>query len=371
MTHSLEVPDYIDRMDKAIAANRGATEAVKRGRAKVAALAPAPHEKTDPLVALGQWFVTDKQVETMKATRMIWRDIIALSHLSVWSAPGNGGKTSLAKFAAGELAPEFTVLFFQEDASAGDLPALHAHATEHGYRMLNSTLAGSSPDDQIRALRALTRDGAKLDGFVMFFDTLKKYTDLMSKGGARSFFQLMRGLTQRGATVILLGHTNKHKGVDGKLIFEGVGDVRNDVDELIYIEATEKDPAAIVTLTMKPDKVRCAVKQATFTLDTLSMEIRALDHVVDVGALVAAKRRLQEDEPLIWHFSEALAKGGLKHTELIERVVAASDLPRKRVNAVFDRYCSEDVCDVSALWIETRMRVNNTRHISLKPRGVR
>ena len=32
-----------------------------------------------------------------------------------------------------------------------------------------------------------------------------------------------------GATIVLLGHTNKHVGLDGKLIFEGVADVRNDV----------------------------------------------------------------------------------------------------------------------------------------------
>ena len=70
-----------------------------------------------------------------------------------------------------------------------------------------------------------------LGNIVLIVDTLKKFVELMSKGGARLFFSLMRALTQRGATVILLGHTNKHRGPDGKLVFEGVGDVRADVDE--------------------------------------------------------------------------------------------------------------------------------------------
>ena len=204
----------------------------------------------DPIAALSQFFVTDEQVRAMKQTRLIWRDLIAMSHLAVWSAPGNGGKTSLATFAAGELADEFSVLYFQEDASAGDLPALHQHAASHGYQLLNSTLADASPEDQIKVLQQLIQGGADLGGFVLFFDTLKKYTDLMSKGGTRAFFKLMRGLTQRGATVVLLGHTNKHKGTDGKLIFEGVGDVRNDVDELLYIESTEKDASGGVMLRM-------------------------------------------------------------------------------------------------------------------------
>lgn len=328
-----------------------------------------PFKAVDPLAALEQWVVTDEQVQAMKSTRMIWRDIIALSHLSVWSAPGNGGKTTLAKFAAGELAPSYKVLFFQEDASAGDLPALHEHARAYGYQMLNSTLAGSSSDDQIDVLRDLATRQVDLSGVVMIFDTMKKYADLMSKGGSREFFKLMRALTQRGATVVLLGHTNKHKGLDGKLIFEGVGDVRNDVDELIYIEATEKDPAGIVTLTMRPDKVRCAVRPATFTLDTATMVVSALDQVVDVASVLSAQRRRDEDAPLTQRFCQLLAKGGMKHTDLINAVVRSTDATRSKVNAVFDRYCTDDPADPDALWLETRMRLNNTRHIALMPRS--
>lgn len=358
MTVTLE---DLERLDAEIDAAGGAVVVVEKKTRR--------ERPPSPLAALDKWLVTAEQVDAMKQTQMIWRDLIASSHLSVWSAPGNGGKTSLAKFAAGELAPNFTVLFFQEDASAGDLPALFEHAREHGYRMLNSTLAGSSPQDQITALRDLARDGSDLEGFVMIFDTLKKYVDLMSKGGSRGFFQLMRALTQRGATVVLLGHTNKHKGLDGKMIFEGVGDVRNDVDELLYIDATEKDPAGVVTLTMRPDKVRCAIREATFELDTRTMQVRALDRVINVASILAAKRQQEDDKALIDIFVGELAGGGMKHTELIDRVVKASDSPRKRVQAVFDRYCSQDLNDSGALWIETRMRLNNSRHISLKPRA--
>lgn len=326
-------------------------------------------EPKDPLAALTRYIVTDEQVQEMKETRMIWRDLIAASHLSVWSAPGNGGKTTVAKFAAGELALHgFRVLFFQEDAAAGDLPALHKHAKDHGYHMLNSTLAGAAPENQIDALREMVKGGASLEGVVMFFDTLKKYADLMSKGGTRSFFQLMRSLTQRGATIVLLGHTNKHKGPDGKLMFEGVGDVRNDVDELLYIEATEKDPAGVVTLTMRPDKVRCAVQEVTFQLDTKTMELRVLDRVVNVTAINEARQRYEADRELIEQIRRVLADGGLNYTVLLERAAEAAGESRNAVRKVIDRYLSDDLDDPYALWIETRLRVNNTRHITLKPR---
>ncbi|MFN5724994.1 MAG: hypothetical protein ACK47O_14415, partial [Betaproteobacteria bacterium] len=120
-----------------------------------------------------------------------------------------------------------------------------------------------------------------MSNWVMFFDTLKKYTDLMSKSGARSYFQLLRALTLRGCTIVALGHTNKHLGADGRPVFEGVGDVRNDVDELFYIEAIRDESSGLVTMTMKPDKWRCNVEAATFELDTRSMTMRALPQPVD------------------------------------------------------------------------------------------
>ena len=74
-------------------------EAVRGRVALVKTVKPAePAEPLVPLDLLNRFLVTDEQVALMKATRLIWRDTIALSHLSVWSAPGNGGKTTMARF---------------------------------------------------------------------------------------------------------------------------------------------------------------------------------------------------------------------------------------------------------------------------------
>ena len=201
----------------------------------------------------------------------------------------------------------------------------------------------------------------------MIFDTLKKYADLMSKGGTRTFLTLLRSLTLRGATVLLLGHTNKHRGPDGKLVFEGVGDVRNDVDELLYIEAGEKDAAGMVTLTIRPDKARCAVREASFQLDTATMRASELPRVVDVAAELADRKQREQDADLIEATRAVLAAGGMTHSELIKRVCSDTGQGRNSVARVVNRYLGDDPSDGRALWIETRFRVNNTRHVSLKP----
>ncbi len=330
-----------------------------------------PEPKPAAIDMLARFVVNSEQVKDMQETVMIWRDLIARSHLAVWAAPPNGGKTTIAKLAAAELAAlGYDVLFFQEDAAAGDLPALHAHATEHGYRMLNTTLTGACPADQLAVLSDLVDGGADLSNTVMFFDTLKKYLDLMSKGGARAFFKLMRGLTIRGATIVLLGHTNKHRGIDGKLIFEGVGDVRSDVDELLYVESVKDEGRREVTMTVQPDKVRAVVKEATFRLDLATMAARALPQVIDVQEQRRHAEQRKEDADLIEHVRAVLRanRGGMSKTALVEQTALASGAGQKAVRGVVGRYLGTDTADTSALWIESYTRATNTRHISLPPR---
>lgn len=337
----------------------------------VAALTAA-REMPDPLAALTRWALTDEQVEKMQQTRMICHGLLAHQHLAALLGPAGSGKTAVATdVVARALAQRFRVLYFQEDASAGDIPRLHDHAKQCGYQLLNSTLAGCSTEDQLAALRGLAKSDVDLSDAVMVFDTVKKYADLMSKGGTRAFLTLMRSLTLRGATVLLLGHTNKHRGPDGKLVFEGVGDVRNDVDELLYIEAGEKDAGGMVTVTIRPDKARCAVREASFQLDTATMRATELPRVVDVAAEVADRKQRDEDADLIEATRAALASGGMTHSELVKRVCADTGQGRNAVARVVNRYLGDDLSDAQALWLETRIRVNNTRHVSLRPGGTR
>ncbi len=332
------------------------------------ALPSASGATEDPLAELEQFALTDEQVEKMKETRMICRGLVAHQHVLALLGPAGSGKTAIAtSILARDLAPDFRVMYFQEDASAGDLPRLHEHARRFGYRLLNSTLAGGTTDEQLTALRKLAASDVDLSNVVLFFDTLKKYADLMSKGGARAFFNLTRALTQRGATVVLLGHTNKHRGPDGKLVFEGVGDVRNDVDELFYIEAGEKDAEGVVTITIKPDKARCPARGASFRLDTRTMDATELPRVVDVAAELAYRKQLEEDAELIEATRNVLSGGGLNHSELIRRICAETGRGRNAVAQVVNRYLSDDMDDHRALWIETRYRTNNARMVSLRP----
>lgn len=293
-----------------------------------------------------------------------------LIHICIWAAPGNGGKTTLARLAAAECAAKgYRVYYFQEDASAGDLPLLFEHAKKHGYELLNSTLANAGPEDQILLLQALVDEGTDLSNTVMFFDTLKKYNDLMSKGDSRKFFQLLRSLTINGCTIVALGHTNKNKNSDGQLVFEGVGDVRNDVDELYYIDSVKDPLKGIVTLTFRIDKTRCKAVPSTFELELATLVIRALPKVVDVKEIQHRKEQLVKDADAIQAIKQCLLIKEMKKTELINLVVNESGLGRRHIVQVVDRYSSQGSEEADALWVETYVSQNNARVLSLPQRS--
>ncbi len=86
------------------------------------------------------------------------------------------------------------------------------------------------------------------------------------------------------------------------------------------------------------------------------MELRPLDEVVDVGALLETQRRREADAPLIKQISEALPADGLSHTELVDLVAKKHDRPRQLVREVVNRYCSDNIDAANSLWIESRVQ---------------
>jgi hypothetical protein len=248
---------------------------------------------------------------------------------------------------------------------------MRAQARANGYELLNSAVAlGTSTDTQLDLLCALRDSPKDLSELVLVFDTLKKFLDLMSKPMAREFFKLMRALTVKGATIILLAHTNKNKGLDGRPIFEGVGDVRNDVDELIYFAATSPDIHREITVTATPDKVRCVMPQAiSFKANVDTREVQALDKPIDVTAIRDRERQEEEDAPVLVLFKEALkqAKAGINSTTLVDTVSRqTSAMSSRQVLACFERHVTSDPDNRKALMLATR-GLHNAKVITLNP----
>ena len=152
------------------------------------------------------------------------------------------------------------------DVSGGDAKQMVYDAKAQGFTlMLPDMKAGMSMDSVVERLILMNEVDADYSGIIFIFDTLKKMTDVINKTRAKELYKTLRGLSAKGMTIALLCHTNKYTDSDGKPIFEGTGDLRTDVDELIYLIPKKNDDGSM-TVSTNPDKVRGAFEPITFEI---------------------------------------------------------------------------------------------------------
>ena len=194
----------------------------------------------DPLDALRAISGTN-QLEKMRAmmdeATYVIPDMVTSGTITQFFSLPNGGKTlfvirSLIDAIREGRVKGRDVFYINEDDQFRGFLSKSEIADKYGFVMVSSA---RSDDEAIRDAASVLKTilGAahsdNVQGKVFVFDTLKKFTDLMNKEQLKTFFKALRVITGRGGTVILLGHANKHL-VDGKLIFEGMGDIKADID---------------------------------------------------------------------------------------------------------------------------------------------
>jgi hypothetical protein len=77
-------------------------------------------------------------------------------------------------------------------------------------------------------------------GKILIIDTLKKFTEIMSKDKSSTFMDLLRRFTMAQGTVIILTHTNKDTRADGSPIPGGTSDVPEDSDAVFTMRVDPK-----------------------------------------------------------------------------------------------------------------------------------
>jgi hypothetical protein len=170
-------------------------------------------------------------------------------------------------------------------------------------------LAGSSTD---------------LSDVVFIIDTIKKFVDMLDKRVAKEFLRLLRTLTVKGATVCCLGHTNKYADVNGLTVFEGTVDFRNDVDELIYLDALKNELTNVVEVTTRPDKVRAEFSPRSFKIHlNEDRRVESLDSIIPV--------RSKEASEMIKALKSALADGNTTQGEIISHACMSGNFGRDKI----------------------------------------
>lgn len=229
--------------------------------------------------AIDAYSVTSDQVMMIENQRFIFPNLIISQHIVIICSPPNGGKTTLMNWVCGQISEENDVRYVNMDCSGAEMKEYQQYATDNNFTFINFDITSTSLTDFFVSLDA----APSLKGKVYVLDTLKKVADPMRKGSMSNFMKMLRALCIKGATFVLLAHTNKYDGKDGIPIYEGVGDVRSDCDELIYLIPTKNADGSTAVSTV-PDKVRGRFEPISFLIDA-NRNVSLTDHVDAISAL--------------------------------------------------------------------------------------
>ena len=225
-------------------------------------------------------------------------------HLAAFVAPANGGKTTLFRYFSENLTGHhLDVFYINVDGNPSDLKRHYSHAEKFGYMVISPDARdGKNTIDALSVLRQIADSDADLSNHVYIIDTLKKFVDMLHKAQLKETLQMFRKLSVKGATIALLCHSNKYKDANGKQIYEGTVDLRNDVDELIYLDYSKDEVNKTQDITTTPDKVRANFEPVSYRI--LFEEDRKVFKLDEVSIPVSA-----EHKELIDLISEAILNG--------------------------------------------------------------
>ncbi len=297
--------------------------------------------------------MTTEQVNEFEDPEYLIDDLIIKGHLVSLCGEPNAGKTTIMFQLALDIATRgLRVLYVNADIAASDVKHYHKLAEEKIHLLLPDIVVGLSVEKIMENLNYIAVSGADLSDQVLIVDTLKKICDVNNKSDSRRIYKLFRALTGRGMTVILLSHTNKYKDEEGKAIFEGAGDHRADVDDLLMLIPDHR-PDGSILVSIEPNKQRGLIEKQTYLIGK-DRSVTLLGEFVDVGARRAESKQRDEDEGSIEIINKVLEDGPLIQMELLNQACKNNPgVGRTKLQNVLKRHSrGEFQPDASkALWL--------------------
>lgn len=294
----------------------------------------------DPWAQLRAEALTAEDAENFEEPVWLIPNLIASGHTLVLVGKSGIGKSVIARDSARTLAEHgYDVMYINMDCTQADAKYQFAESKVAGYDLFTPHFNGTRGIERIRQnLMEIANSDADLSGSVLFVDTLKKIPDLMSKSSVKEFFNLTRTLTGKGATVVLLAHANKHP-VNGKIVFEGVGDVESDCDDLVYLTGTTD--GEIQTIQTAPsDKVRGTFSVLTWEYNRSTRGLKLVPNR-DLKSEEIAREQEADDLPLVECIKSELIVRDMRQKDLVD-LLKNEGVGRNRALALLQRYASAE-----------------------------
>jgi hypothetical protein len=290
------------------------------------------------LETLEKYVVTKDQVDNIDTQTFIWNQLLLHGAYHVWCSPPNGGKTTIALRAAADLALDgFDVFYFQLDSPASHLKDHQAIAEKYGFKLVSILVEGSSERDLVDLLKTISQS-KNLSDYVFILDTAKKFTDLNFKPAAKEFYEICRTITRRGGTVLSLAHTDKYSD-DQLFIPEGVGDLRNDCDNLAMMYSKKDKTTGEITVSFEHDPERHGKTRGAVDMTVLISGDRrvSVTDYEDIKSSELLEQQEIQDQPFINVLLECINASKLNQGQLLI-MAKENDVSTRQARRVLRKY---------------------------------
>jgi archaellum biogenesis ATPase FlaH len=258
-------------------------------------------------------------------------DLIPRGHIISFPAPPNGGKTALMSYFSGVMSKKgYTVVYVDVDSPPDALKVRVNYAHANGFKVVAPDIKhGKSVDDVQKMLKKLAASpDIDVSGLVFVIDTLKKFADMMDKVNLKAFYALIRSISSRGATFILLSHTNKYRDQNNMLIFEGTADNRADVDDMIYLDHERDDEKQMIEITTRPDKTRAVFRPRSFIV-RFGGGLLVVEECAEVLNLLS-----EEEKMVIKELDVILANGSEIQADVVKQLMEHTPFARDKLRVM-------------------------------------
>lgn len=324
-----------------------------------------------PMAWVQDFIVSDEEANAMSDPDYLVDELILQGHVVSFCGKPNSGKTTIVMELCRQMVKEHGVIvnYVNVDIGASDAKEEIIRAKQDNINLLlPDIVGGKSIADVTENLKRMALGGADLSNQVLVIDTLKKFGQMNNKAESANLYKLMRSLTGRNMTIILLTHTNKYDDADGNPVFEGTGDHRADVDELIFL-IPDKQTDGSLLVALKPDKTRGIIEPRTMRIDE-DRNVTLEDEYVDVGENVHRRKEQEKDSYTIEAINEALADGPLIQSEIGKVVCNSERTPKiggNKFHNVLRHYSSnEQGATDSTLWVYQPTFQNNSKQYRMR-----
>jgi hypothetical protein len=273
---------------------------------------------------------------------------------AIFAAP-NTGKTLLTMRLLTDaierkvLEPKKLFYLNMDDNSTG-LVEKATIASEYGFEMLADGHKGFQSSDFRKAMENMIETGTAR-GVAIVIDTLKKFTDTMDKGRSTDFSKVIRRFCLQGGTVVVLGHTNKNPGANGKKVYAGTTDIVDDFDCAYILDTLKVQPEpGWKVVEFENIKRRGNVESSVAyryrnepgtPYDAMLLSVKEEDYSSILQLKETAE--LANEMPVVEALTNAMAEGINTKMKLIKAVAKVVALSERIVGGILEKYTGKEL----------------------------